>query len=64
MNPNSKLIHNGQKVQLYSTSWMVNMNHIHVFEYDPKLGDNEVTGKTELDCFLVYGLLVSVDPKF
>ena len=30
------------------------MNHIHVFRYDPTFGANEVTEKTELDCFLVW----------
>ena len=48
---NSKLILDRQKVQLSSSRWMVHTNHIHVIGYDPKLGDNEVTGKTELDCF-------------
>ena len=44
--------------------WIGNMNHVHVFRYDPTFGDNEVTEKTEPICFLVYGLLVSNDPKF
>ena len=34
--------------------WIGNMNHIHVFRYDPTFGANEVTEKTELDCFLVW----------
>ena len=40
------------------------MNPVHVFRYDSTFGDNEVTEKTEPNCFLVYGLLVSNDPKF
>ena len=49
---NSKLIYDRQKVQLYWSCWIVNMNHIHVIGYDPKLGDDEVTGKIELTVFL------------
>ena len=44
--------------------WIGNMNPVHVFRYDSTFGDNEVTEKTEPNCFLVYGLLVSADPEF